>query len=541
MQAARPGTLPGGRGYPVGSPVGSSRPSAPLCGGSAVAGAASHPATLPSSSVGPSTRPGPTYPELSAVDVEALLVDLVAAYTAQAFQQELAAVHAACAKSGAHPLLVLGPTCLKAQAPVLEKYGQPPTPQGVDLMKHSVERRVAEGHGRIEALANEARAILGLIKMPDRTASAEHVLAAKVDETNKRIGLNMASREKAEEEMASQLRRRFAGETVSGALPAQSAAYLEGLLGSREVPLPSVLSMLKMAKIGITVPGLSGKDIPVSVPVLEAPSAEEFFRTQVLPNQPAVLRGILDETTFPPLRDFPDVAFLRRRCGSRRVCVKSLAHKDGGGRPVFVSDPELKLPMSAFLEHLEAHERDSSQQQPFYLGKVPLRKELPELAEELQQATSSPQKLYGSCFGSLVPDGVFTYFGCGRNTTAVHFDAHENLLLCLCGTKRLFLYPPSDARYVYPCNDFSRSAMLPFTPFEDMSAELRDKFCLAQHARPLEVTLGAGDLLYLPTCWWHCVEGSDDRNMILNWWFEVHADKKVLAFAPRGDGDAIAA
>jgi ribosomal protein L16 Arg81 hydroxylase len=37
-----------------------------------------------------------------------------------------------------------------------------------------------------------------------------------------------------------------------------------------------------------------------------------------------------------------------------------------------------------------------------------------------------------------------------------------------------------------------------------------------------QVRLVAGDVLYLPACWWHCVEGSAERNMILNWWVDRH-------------------
>lgn len=92
--------------------------------------------------------------------------------------------------------------------------------------------------------------------------------------------------------------------------------------------------------------------MPMSIPTLERPPSDDFFRECVLPNRPAVLRGVLDADSFPPLRDFPDTAYLRRACGHRRVCVKSLAHDDASGRPVFVSDPELKLPLSAFLEAL---------------------------------------------------------------------------------------------------------------------------------------------------------------------------------------------
>jgi len=421
---------------------------------------------------------------------------------------------------------------LKVQAPILQKYGQPPNAQGVELMKHTVQRRVAEGFTRIEELANEARRTLGLDTMPDRKASAEQVLAAKVDETSATLGLGLGL--PAEAEITKLCLQRIQAEQKSGQLPAASAAILEQFLGigveegCEEVYRPSVFSLLKMAKLGITASDLQGCDVPTEVPVLAAPSQAEFFEAHVLPNRPAVLRGVFDADRFPPLRDLSDPEFLRRRCGHRRVLVKSLAHEDSDGRPVFVSDPELQLPLAAFLDSLEAHERSGSRV-PFYLGKVPLQKEMPELAEEVAQAPTCPQREYGACFGDHIKEGVFTYFGCGRNTTAVHFDAHENLQLCLCGTKRLWLYPPSDARYLYPCNDFSRSAVVPFARFEELSEEFRAKYALVSQARPLEVKLGPGDLLYLPSCWWHCVEGSESRNMILVWWFCLHPDKKARA------------
>merc|ERR1719330_877710 len=179
---------------------------------------------------------------------------------------------------------------------------------------------------------------------------------------------------------------------------------------------------------------------------------------------------------------------------------------------------------------------------PFYLGKVPLAQELPELAEEIAQAQTCPRREYGSCFGGLVPQGVFTYLGCGRNTTPVHFDAYENLMLCLCGSKRVWLYPPCDAPFLYPVgdgvmypeSDFSRSAAIPFRRFDDLPADLRARYPRLSRARPVEVSLRAGDVLYLPCCWWHCVEGSEGRNMILNWWFHVHPEKRALAQPAKG-------
>lgn len=466
---------------------------------------------------------GPTPEDPSAQELEFMLEELVEAYKEPGFQAELTALHAQCAKLGTNLLMAMGPVVLKVQAPILKRYGQPPNFQGVDSMKHAVQRRVAEGAHRLERLANEARVLLGLEPMPNRNATCEQVLAARLDETSRYCG------QAGTEQLERLCRERIVAEREAGTLPAASAAHLEKLLDSGSVLVTSILSLLKMARNGVHVSGLQGLDLPSEVPVLEAPSPEEFFQMNVLNNRPAVLRKALDAARFPPLRDFPDHDFLRRLCGHRRVLVKSLAHEDRWGRPVFVTDPELKLPLAAFLEGLREHQR-SGTRVPFYLGKVPLRKELPELAQEITGAPACPQRLYGSCFGALVPEGVFTYFGCGRNTTAVHFDGHENLLLCLCGGKRLLLYPPSDARYLYPCNDFTRSPVVPFAHLEELSDDLQRKFSLVARARPLEVQLSAGDMLYLPSCWWHCVEGSEEPNMILNWWFGLHSEKKALAF-----------
>ena len=72
-----------------------------------------------------------------------------------------------------------------------------------------------------------------------------------------------------------------------------------------------------------------------------------------------------------------------------------------------------------------------------------------------------------------------------------------------------------------------------FQPFGTMSAELQAAFPLLAHARgPLEIELHAGDVFYLPCGWWHCVEGSDGRNMILNYWMPIHPRKRA------GDVDA---
>lgn len=465
--------------------------------------------------------------DLDARSLEAMLRELLVGYKEPTFQKRILAAHSDAASDGNGMGLLarLGPIVLEVQAPVFAKYGLPPDGTGVELMKYAIQRRVAEGAVRLEAVANEGRKILGFDGLPDRKATAEQTLAAVVDETNAKLGIGKPA---AEMKLAGQCRQRITAALSSGSVADKSGKLLFSLLEKGTWPIPSIMAMLAMAKLGTPLALLDGRGLPISVAMLDAPQPKAFFERFVLPGKPAVLRKVVDVDKFPPLTGFCDLESIRKKCGHRRVLVKSLAQKDSKGRSVFISDPELKLPLVAFLDALQDHEKRGAQV-PFYLSRVPLRAELPELAEDVQNAEFCPQLEYGSCFGSLIPQGVFTYLGCGRNTTPVHWDAHENLMLCICGTKRLLLFPPSDARHLYPVNDFSRSGALPFASFKELPEHLQAKYRLLPSAKPLEVTLHAGEILYLPACWWHCVEGSDDTNMILNWWFNMHHEKRALA------------
>jgi len=462
--------------------------------------------------------------------LEPMLEELIEKYKDPAFKQEVAEVQAECLKTGAPFMGAWGKVVLKCQAPILQKYGFPPSAEGVDLMKHAVARRISEGSSRLETLANEARRILGIQPMPDRTPSCEVALSRMVDATLAKLDGGIG------DELARTCRQSLKALVQKGTITTTMASFLEELFAEGSAPVLSVLSFITMAKLGLTVRMLTGPEQPLEVPTIEAPTSTEFFQSFVMNNRPAVLKNIFRQQSFAPLETFADFAFLRQLCGHRRVLTKNLAYNDSEGRPVFVTDPELRLPFEAFLDRVEEHERGNCAAVPFYLGKVPLNIELPELAQEVERAETCPQRIYGSCFGRLNPEGVFTYMGCGRNTTSVHFDMRENLLLCLNGTKRLWLFPPCEACNLYPVfthtmSDFSRSAAPPFTYFDELSPELQEKYPLLRKAQHVEVNLSAGDMLYLPSCWWHCVEGSQDRNMILNWWFDWHPEKSKTASA----------
>lgn len=451
-----------------------------------------------------------------------LLAELLIAYREPSFLAKLRTLQQT-ASPGVY-LQQLGGLVLNVQVPVFRRWGLPPNASGVELMKQAIHRRIAEGRPeaqrQLEGLVNEARATLGLAPLPDtRTkGTAEDLMASMLGTDDDAAALSVSTRARLE------------SSSREGRVSVAASAYLREQLREGVQPL-FVRSLLSMAEVGLPLDCLSGRDAgPFNqVPIwMRQPSAEEFFAEHVLPSRPAVLRGLVTPEGWAPMRDFRDFDYLRRRCGHRKVLVKSLAVDDTHGRPVFVSDPELRLPLLAFLDAVE-HAETHGARCPFYLGKVALRQELPELDDDLRTAGASPIDALASCFGALQPHGLFTYFGCDRNVTATHFDPSENMMLCLYGTKRLWLYPPSDVHHLYPVakKDGSRSAAPPFQRYEELPERLRATFPETAHARPIEVNLVAGDILYLPACWWHCVEGSRERNMIVNWWHALHPHKRM--------------
>ena len=456
-----------------------------------------------------------------------LLGELLVAYRDPAFLSKLRALRAEVTPTVY--MQTLGRLVLTVQLPLFRKFGLPPDASGVDVMKHAIHRRIAEGNPeaqrKLEGLVNEARATLGLAPLPDARSkgTAEDLMASMIATDDDPDLLDAGTREKLES--ASRERR----------ISAAASAYLHEQLRAG-VRLNLLRSLLSMAEVGLPTASLSGRDAAeapsrfadVAIWTTQ-PTAEDFMREHVLASRPAVLRGLVTARNWAPMRDFGDFDYLRRRCGHRKVLVKSLALDDTHGRPVFVSDPELRLPLLAFLDAVEQAEAHGARC-PFYLGKVPLRAELPELDEDLKRASASPVDALAGCFGTPIPQGLFTYFGCDRNVTATHFDPSENMLICLFGTKRLWLYPPSDVHHLYPVpkRDGSRAAAPAFQTYADLPERLRATFPQVAHARPIEVNLVAGDVLYLPACWWHCVEGSKGRNMIINAWYQLHPRKRML-------------
>lgn len=107
-----------------------------------------------------------------------------------------------------------------------------------------------------------------------------------------------------------------------------------------------------------------------------------------------------------------------------------------------------------------------------------------------------------------------------RTTASCHYDAPYNIACCVVGNRRFTLFPPSQVTNLYPgpLNLTPGGQAVSLVDFSAPDFQRYPKFADAlMHAQRAE--LEAGDLIYIPSMWWHHVEALSDVNVLVNYWW----------------------
>lgn len=111
--------------------------------------------------------------------------------------------------------------------------------------------------------------------------------------------------------------------------------------------------------------------------------------------------------------------------------------------------------------------------------------------------------------------------------TPIHCDPYENVFVQVAGSKRAFLFPPQVAPYLHLFPPNTKQANTSSIPTEDLllsgsEQPLRDTFPDMEKAlsdpNTCYVSLNAGDALYIPQGWFHCLK-STSISASVNAWF----------------------
>jgi hypothetical protein len=172
----------------------------------------------------------------------------------------------------------------------------------------------------------------------------------------------------------------------------------------------------------------------------------------------------------------------------------------------------------SLAEYVERHVRpfengahDASGTLPRYAGNSPL-------SHEDFQALGFR---YPECFEGRAFDSPRLWFGPKGSVTPLHYDTRDNLMCQYIGTKRLMLYPPSQIPWLY-----TRGYAPAWSGIADPRRPDLRKFPLFARASAVEVTLRAGEVLYLPKKWAHFVVNVE-TSLMVNFWPEYTGAQRL--------------
>uniref|UniRef100_A0A9J7Z7J6 Bifunctional peptidase and (3S)-lysyl hydroxylase JMJD7 n=1 Tax=Cyprinus carpio carpio TaxID=630221 RepID=A0A9J7Z7J6_CYPCA len=276
-----------------------------------------------------------------------------------------------------------------------------------------------------------------------------------------------------------------------------------------------------------------------AVPYLDGPlSPLQFYRDWIGPNKPCVIRNAFSD--WPALSKW-NPTYLREKVGSKviSVAVTPNGYADAVNGDRFVMPEERQMTFSSLLDIVEGKVKCSG---VFYVQKQcsNLTEELPELTGDVQTHIPWMSEALGK-----QPDAVNFWLGEESAVTSMHKDHYENLYCVISGQKDFILLPPTDRPFTpyelyqpatyrqkedgnFEIVDEEDTTKVPWIPLDPLNPDF-DRYPSYRLAKPLLCTVKAGEMLYLPSLWFHHVRQSHGC-IAVNFWYDMEYDIKYNYF-----------
>nr|XP_057947233.1 bifunctional peptidase and (3S)-lysyl hydroxylase Jmjd7-like [Doryrhamphus excisus] len=268
------------------------------------------------------------------------------------------------------------------------------------------------------------------------------------------------------------------------------------------------------------------------------PDPLHFYRHWIGPNKPCIIRNAFSH--WAALSRWTP-AYLREKVGSKviSVAVTPNGYADAVRDDRFVMPEERRMTFSAVLDVLEGKVK---QRGVFYVQKQcsNLLDELPELTDDVEVHIPWMSAALGK-----LPDAVNFWLGEADAITSLHKDHYENIYCVISGQKNFILLPPTDRPFIpygryqpavyrqqdngdFKVVDQRDSDKVPWIPLDPLNPDL-ERYPMYRRARPLHCSVKAGEMLYLPSLWFHHVQQSHGC-MAVNFWYDMDFDIKYNYF-----------
>ncbi|XP_077395555.1 bifunctional peptidase and (3S)-lysyl hydroxylase JMJD7 isoform X5 [Festucalex cinctus] len=287
-----------------------------------------------------------------------------------------------------------------------------------------------------------------------------------------------------------------------------------------------------------------------SVPYLDGPPEPlQFYRQWIAPNKPCIVRNAFDH--WPALsRWTPE--YLREKVGSKviSVSVTPNGYADAVNGDRFVMPEERRMSFASVLDVIQGKVKQR--------GVLYVQKQCSNLLEELPELTADVDAHVGWMSAALgkSPDAVNFWLGEADAVTSLHKDPYENVYCVISGQKDFILLPPTDRPFIpyglyqpavyrqkdddgdFEVVDQSDRQKVPWIPVDPLDPDL-ERYPAYRRARPLRCSVKAGEMLYLPSLWFHHVRQSHGC-IAVNFWYDMEFDIKYNYFTLLDDITAVA-
>jgi hypothetical protein len=109
-----------------------------------------------------------------------------------------------------------------------------------------------------------------------------------------------------------------------------------------------------------------------------------------------------------------------------------------------------------------------------------------------------------------------------RTIASCHYDAPNNLACCVVGRRRFTLFPPDQIFNLYPgpLEPTPGGQAISLVDFANPDFERFPRFRAALDAA-MSIEVGPGDAVFVPSMWWHHIEGLSPFNVLVNYWWSM--------------------